>query len=1468
MDNLKNVLLVVFMALSGWAQGATIYVNQAATGANNGSSWADAYTDLTDALAIAATGDEIWVAAGTYLPTRDRNYLTLAAGARQDATFKLPTGVSTYGGFVGTETLLSQRDPSINICILSGDHAGNDNGVLTYTNPLLSDNSFTVVLAQGLANGDVLDGFTIQKGASRPPTTVFSIHDRLNGAGLYVNGPCDLTVNQCIFEQNTASENGGGIMVYGPNISAAVSIDISNTILSENMANKNGGGIAIHARPNTSIEVNLTDVEIIQNTARVNAGAIAQEANKNAISRAFLENVIIKDNTGAGGTIYNDAFKYGTITFEATNALIVGNSVGKVGGVMYNDARSQGNCQVLFQNCTIAENITPGNNVFCYSAAYQGGTCTSTFNNSILHQNSTSNFGAYGGATYQMDYCLVDMATCPANVSCGLNMFYSQNPGFVNQAAGDFSTNSSSFGTDQGDNAGIAGVPTDLAGNPRIQNGTVDFGAYEAGPCQAILHVNASASGSNDGTSWANAYLDLQDALAFARVTSCVQEIWVAAGTYTPHASDRTVYCDLVNDVDMYGGFPNTGNPTMADRDPVAHITRLTGEINSTSAQDNSYHIIRASFTNYTIFDGFRLEKAYYKISSNPSSSPASHGAAWWDGPGLIKNCRFYNNFSFYYAGALYCSGVEIDKCLFSGNQAPQRGGAVETLNNVRITNSRFYSNGSAGGGAMDIRGLTEIYNCIFKSNYARPPIYWSHYSGNPFQEQFAQGGAIYENNFASSGTNATKVFNSVFYGNYGVDAQGGAFATDNDHPTDHLKFYNCIFRNNSVSGNNCEDPFGGPVFNGPCVGDLGTGGVPGVTVSFYDCNVVGSLHFFVNGNFYGNTQNSNPLFNSPGTNDFRLQPTSPCINAGNSTHVPTWLTTDIGGNVRIDGSSVDMGAYENFPGSQLRTIYVNPLAVGANTGVNWANAFTNLTTALNNANANGSLVEEIWVAEGTYLPTNDGDRTKSFTLPGGVQLIGGFPNKGNPTFSDRNPEKYKTILSGDIGKPGEMEDNSYHVVGHWVYEDNIMMRAITIANGMANGSGSNGNGGGILAKGSGKGVLRLVNVEISHCHASNNGGALSLENGTVVIESCQFTSNTAGVNGSAIYMSNRGDQQSSLSLSDAIIDDNSSVGHDNVIFVENGTVDMNVVTFSGNESDGSILDIRTNSKYEWQSNHHFANVLFHNNVMYNGSVISVANTSKKHAKYGFVNCSFVGNESYNSNGGVVKHHGTKEAQNQLTFQNCLFAYNTLGGFVKNPDGSGIKLRPQGLLSSGQYGMLSFFDCVVPGEDVFQENHGTETDRKAYGVMQYLGDEAFSTDFLAHYLNGKSTSETQRLVDAGNKAHLSTKMPLDVFGNARIQGTSVDIGAVEFSGTSSMAAATAVQEIKLYPNPTSTLAKLATEESLRSLVVYNMQGQKVLVDFANPNGSIDVSSWTNGVYLVDAETTSGKRFRGKLKVSD
>src|ERR1700741_619917 len=95
---MKAAPLVAILALAAPASAQVIHVDDTAVGANDGTSWQDAFTDLQSALAVQAINSVIWVARGTYKPTTslDRN-----------TTFEIYCDV--YGGFDGTETSLAQR---------------------------------------------------------------------------------------------------------------------------------------------------------------------------------------------------------------------------------------------------------------------------------------------------------------------------------------------------------------------------------------------------------------------------------------------------------------------------------------------------------------------------------------------------------------------------------------------------------------------------------------------------------------------------------------------------------------------------------------------------------------------------------------------------------------------------------------------------------------------------------------------------------------------------------------------------------------------------------------------------------------------------------------------------------------------------------------------------------------------------------------------------------------------------------------------------------------------------------------------------------------------------------------------------------------------------------------------------------------------------------------------------------------
>ena len=139
------VLFVVGAALPGGVTAQRIlYVDAGASGANDGSAWADAFTDVQDALAAAARGDEIWVAEGVYKPVVPADSANVTNPERGEL-FQLKNGVSLYGGFAGNEANRDERDVLIYPTILSGDLLGNDTDNVDPDDPARSDNSWHVV---------------------------------------------------------------------------------------------------------------------------------------------------------------------------------------------------------------------------------------------------------------------------------------------------------------------------------------------------------------------------------------------------------------------------------------------------------------------------------------------------------------------------------------------------------------------------------------------------------------------------------------------------------------------------------------------------------------------------------------------------------------------------------------------------------------------------------------------------------------------------------------------------------------------------------------------------------------------------------------------------------------------------------------------------------------------------------------------------------------------------------------------------------------------------------------------------------------------------------------------------------------------------------------------------------------------------------------------------------------------------
>lgn len=247
--------------------GNIIYVNDDANGNHTGISWTDAYTDLQSALSVATAGDVIWVAEGTYFP-----------GPNRSDSFQLKNDVSLYGGFAGTETDRSQRNPAEHPTILSGNIGDQE---------LDTDNNYHVIDTSNTNNTAILDGFIISLGYAN------GSGENDKGGGVYNLNGSPYLVN-IVFLNNFASNHGGAIVNSG----FAAKPLIVNCIFSGNTTNYNGA-IA-----------NLNDAEptILNTTLSGNSGGNAGGI-VNISANAIVANTILWDNSVAeismqtGGTI-------------------------------------------------------------------------------------------------------------------------------------------------------------------------------------------------------------------------------------------------------------------------------------------------------------------------------------------------------------------------------------------------------------------------------------------------------------------------------------------------------------------------------------------------------------------------------------------------------------------------------------------------------------------------------------------------------------------------------------------------------------------------------------------------------------------------------------------------------------------------------------------------------------------------------------------------------------------------------------------------------------------------------------------------------------------------------------------------------------------------------------------------------------------------------------------------------------
>lgn len=406
-----------------------IFVDADAVGANNGLSWANAYTSLQDGIADADSlglPAEIRVAEGIYKPDQGAG---ITPGDRS-AAFGLINDVIIKGGYAGFgEPDPDARDTDVYETILSGDLNGNDAQVSDpcelLDEPTRSENSYHVVDASGTDPSAVLDGFSITAGNANGSGT------NLYGGGIYTYSGSPILLN-CTFSSNSASYGGGGMDIEsssstltdctfndnladygGGGLCIANSSDptLTNCTFSGNVAKNSGGGLGIAY----DCDPMLTNCTFVDNTARSNGGGMDNYNSNPTLTNCTFSNNSTEgfggglDNYNSGSTLNNCTFSGNTAegsgggidnysaTLWLTGCIINGNKAKNTGGGI------NGQESVLFiTNCTISKNTAYGP-----GGAYQGDYTDATIKNCILWDNTAGigdeialyNFTAYSALT-------------------------------------------------------------------------------------------------------------------------------------------------------------------------------------------------------------------------------------------------------------------------------------------------------------------------------------------------------------------------------------------------------------------------------------------------------------------------------------------------------------------------------------------------------------------------------------------------------------------------------------------------------------------------------------------------------------------------------------------------------------------------------------------------------------------------------------------------------------------------------------------------------------------------------------------------------------------------------------------------------------------------------------------------------------------------------------------------------------
>ncbi len=649
------------------------------------------------------------------------------------------------------------------------------------------------------------------------------------------------------------------------------------------------------------------------------------------------------------------------------------------------------------------------------------------------------------------------------------------------------------------------------------------------------LYVNKLAEGTNDGSSWENAYKELADALQDA-ANNPVGEIWVAWGTYKPlyladdvnstSSTNRNNAFVLVPGVKIYGGFIG-GELSLEERD-------LTGT--------DSYGLLMEAegFETATIlsgdFEGDDGECSCSELFVDTDENAYHVVVSVGDVEGAVLDGVIIAGGNADVTGQLEIHGVDVDQNF--------GGGIALYDSSPMITNVVIRNNQAVSGAAIYASSSHSILtNALVVTNQSHE-------------------GGVFLNNSDLVITNATIAGNT---GDGVAAANGAGIYLAGELSTPQIR--NTIIYGNTVDlkPNVSVNSDAVPSFSYSIVEGSGGSGITEWDDAFGDDG--------------GNNLDADPKFYDAEYGDFSIKPRSPAVNAGDNTlfdagGIPdlSGIATDVRGTARNMVGAVDMGAIESLYDNGSVILFVDKRAGGNNDGSSWLDAYTELADALQDAANNP--VQQIWVARGTYKPryladnVNSAwstDRDNAFVLVPNVKIYGGFYGV-EETLEERDltgTDSYDlimqeegfemaTILSGDFegddgtGAGGEIfsntEENAHHVVISAGEVGNAELNGVIVTGGNTDGGSSP--------------VINTITIN------GDAGGGIGLYNSSPIITNVVIRNNQA-LFGGGLYARGSGS-----SLTNALVVTNQS--NQGGIHLEGSPITITNATIAGNMGYGS----------------------------------------------------------------------------------------------------------------------------------------------------------------------------------------------------------------------------------------------------------------------------------------------------------